>query len=324
MMRKEQIDLGIVILHYLNVDDTYETVQSFKDRLDTDSYRLVIVDNASPDGSGKLLMEKYQEDEKIVVILNEKNLGFSAGNNIGIEFMHQNYSFEFLVLSNNDIYLYEEHFQKKIKREYNVSGFAVMGPLIMTAESKCDANPISEKPYSKEDSLAEIALYKKWIKLGEKGLYPLYAKYDYYMRKLFSGYRNRHAGVIQKDRSKGLFLKKRDNIVLHGCFMIFSQIYFERFRGLDERTFMYSEENILYQHLKAMGMKMLYFPEIAIYHKEGASVNKAFKGDVKAKMFRYKVKMEAHQRYVQLLDELANGETKYCYLEKNMKYKALF
>lgn len=323
-MGKEKIDFGIVILHYLNIDDTYETVQSFKERLDTDNYRLVIVDNASPDGSGKILMEKYQADEKVVVILNEKNLGFSAGNNIGIEYMHQNYSFEFLVLSNNDIYLYEENFYKKVKQEYEISQFAVMGPLIMTVEGKCDANPISDKPYSKEDSLAEIAQYKKWIKLGEKGLYPLYARYDYYMKKFFSSYRNRHTGVIQKDRSNGLFLKKRDSIVLHGCFLIFSQTYFEKFRGLDERTFMYSEENILYWHLKALGMNMLYFPEIAIYHKEGASVNKAFKDNENAKMFRYKMKIEAHQSYIKLMDEFANGETKYCYLGEYIKCKALF
>lgn len=313
-MDKATVHLGIVILHYLNLNDTCETIQSIKERLDTDKYHIVVVDNASPNGSGTELKEKYFSDDHVTVLLNEKNLGFSAGNNVGIEFLKKNYHVEFVVLSNNDIVLYDEHFYEKVQRAFQKTQFAVMGPLIMTADGRCDANPISDVPYTREDSLAEIAQYEKLVKLGQMGMYPVYARYDYYMRKLFSKYREKHSGVLQKDRSRGLYLKERQNIVLHGCFMVFSNVYFKTFRGLDERTFMFSEENILFQHLKQAGLKMLYYPEIAIYHKEGASVNKAYAEGVKAKLFRYEMKIKSHRAYIELIDEIDEGKNSYYYL----------
>ena len=44
-----------VILHYLAIDETYKSVDSIEKKIDTDMYKIVIVDNASPDKSGALL-----------------------------------------------------------------------------------------------------------------------------------------------------------------------------------------------------------------------------------------------------------------------------
>ena len=43
--------------------------------------RIVVVDNASPDGSGLNLVEEFSEDPSIHFILNEKNVGFAAAQN---------------------------------------------------------------------------------------------------------------------------------------------------------------------------------------------------------------------------------------------------
>lgn len=52
-----------VILHYLAIDETYKSVDSIEKKIDTDMYKIVIVDNASPDKSGALLKEHYKNDD---------------------------------------------------------------------------------------------------------------------------------------------------------------------------------------------------------------------------------------------------------------------
>ena len=301
---KQALDLAFVILHYLNMEDTIETVESIRNKVDTGAYHIVVVDNASPDDSGKELEARYRNAQHVDVILNERNLGFSAGNNAGIIHLRTLYSPKFIILSNNDIQLYDDHLFEKTNAEYQRSGFAVMGPMILTADGRCDANPISDVPYSRKECENEILQYQRLIRRAENGTYKLWAKYDYYMKKFVTRYRVQHQGPVQKDRSAGVFLQKRENVVLHGCFMIFSEKYFEHFEGLDVRTFMYSEENILYTHMQHLSLIMLYNPDIIVYHKEGASVNNAFKGGIDAKVFRYRTKIQAHQGYLSLLDEL--------------------
>jgi GT2 family glycosyltransferase len=56
---------------------------------------IIVVDNASTDGSVDFLKDKFQD---INLIINEKNLGFGAGNNIGIRASQG----EYIMMLNND------------------------------------------------------------------------------------------------------------------------------------------------------------------------------------------------------------------------------
>ena len=54
-----------------------DCVASIDNNIDTEKYHIVIVDNASPNGSGKELEEYYEHSEKVTVLLSEENLGFA-------------------------------------------------------------------------------------------------------------------------------------------------------------------------------------------------------------------------------------------------------
>jgi len=43
--------------------------------------KIILVDNASHDGSAKAILVEYKD---VILIENDKNLGFAVGNNIGI------------------------------------------------------------------------------------------------------------------------------------------------------------------------------------------------------------------------------------------------
>ena len=71
-----------LILHYNVIDETVKSVDSIKNNA-SGNYKIIIVDNASPNGTAKDLRELYGSDKDIVLLFNDENLGFAKGNNVG-------------------------------------------------------------------------------------------------------------------------------------------------------------------------------------------------------------------------------------------------
>ena len=65
-----------------------------------------------------------------------------------------------------------------------------------------------------------------------------------------------------KKKKEKEFIKRCEYVQLHGCFMLFSRKYIEKFNGLDDRTFLYREEAILMKHLTENGLNSVYLPDI--------------------------------------------------------------
>lgn len=307
----KKLDIAIIILHYVNMNDTIECVQSFIDNLDTHNYLLVVVDNASPDGSGKELDNLYVKHDRVKVILNSENLGFSAGNNIGIEYVKNNFAVDFIVLSNNDIVLKESSFYSKIKNEFKANSFAALGPLIMTADGAYTSNPIFDLPYTMQAAKCQKKEFEKRLKRLKNPLYPLNERVYGFFKKL--GRRLKLYKSVDNGRKLPLSpfdanLKKRFSVVLHGSFLVFSPIYFEYFNGLDARTFLYAEEDILYQHLIDKNLVIEYDPEIVVYHKEGKSVQSSSKSTKSKKIFVTENCIKAINAYIIFLSELENNK----------------
>ena len=76
-----------------------------------------------------------------------------------------------------------------------------------------------------------------------------------------------------------------ENIVLHGSFLIFSKKYIEKFDGLDDRTFMYREEELLALRLKKNNLKSVYNPKIEIFHNEDSATNAITRSNRKKEIF---------------------------------------
>ena len=105
-MEKIKVDFVFVILHYNTVIDTKECVDSIAENfVSTYTYQIVIVDNCSPNKSGKELVEYYSNNEFVKVLISESNLGFAGGNNLGCLYASKKYNFKFLVMLNNDTLL---------------------------------------------------------------------------------------------------------------------------------------------------------------------------------------------------------------------------
>lgn len=302
---KTKIKVGVVILHYNNIEDTLECVESFKNNLDTDSYFLLVFDNASPNKSGPIIKDKLKGYENLEVYLNDKNLGFGGGNNKGIEIIREKYDPDFIVLSNNDIVLLEKNFYEKLNEEYKRCNFALLGPMIITADGRCDSNPIFDSEYTESAAKYDLSVMERKLKAYKMNLYKPYMKLRNFAYRISKKLRNKRP-ASRKNREAGVFFKRRENIVCHGCFMVFSKTFFEKFDGLDLRSFMYAEEDILYKHLMDEKMTTVYAPEVVVYHKEGQSVGTTYGKNREKEIFLLERYIEANKGYLNLLEELKN------------------
>ena len=75
--------LSIITLTLNNLEYTKKYIESLY-RFTSD-FELIIVDNASTDGTVDYLESLRLENDNVKVIYNEENKGFSKGNNQGIE-----------------------------------------------------------------------------------------------------------------------------------------------------------------------------------------------------------------------------------------------
>ncbi len=274
-MEKIKLDIAFVILHYMAVNDTIECIESVFARCGGCDIHVIIVDNASPDGSGKQLEEKYRDNPSVTVIRNEKNLGFANGNNTGFKYAKENFDCKYIILSNNDIVLFQNDMLDIINKEYERTGFAVLGPMILTKDGRYTSNPQRMEALSREQTRQMKKDMENFLLFQKLYIRPVYIMY----RKVF---------LKKKKRSRICdHFRSYENVTLHGSFMIFSKDYISKFDGLDDRSFMYGEEDLLHRRLIKNGLKSVYTPGFAVYHKEDASTNTASKSSRKKREFYY-------------------------------------
>ena len=256
-----------LILHYMAIDDTIKCINSIEDRCDNTNYDIVVVDNNSKNDTGKILVEKYKNNKKIHIILNKENLGFSGGNNIGFRYIKENLNPDYIVMMNNDTYLIQDDFYKQIDTEYSNSKCAVIGPKVYLNDGVCNNGY----------ELPNINQRKKEI----KQLIILKTLNFFHLDKLlYKITRNSKKEVICDDR--------KEDVVLHGSCLIFTREYINRFDGLEQLTFLYGEEEILYLQIKEKDLLSVYNPQIMIHHSEDAGTNLSVKNWHDKQKRRYK------------------------------------
>jgi GT2 family glycosyltransferase len=89
--------LAIILVNWFSYEVTRNCLISLKD-LNYLNYSIIVVDNASEDGSGERLKNEFSE---IIYLSNEQNLGFTGGNNVGIKLALES-GFDLIMLLNND------------------------------------------------------------------------------------------------------------------------------------------------------------------------------------------------------------------------------
>lgn len=272
--------VGFVVLHFNNINSTIKCVDSIISNTLNELVHVVIVDNASPDGSGIELLNNYLNNNRISVILNSENYGFSRGNNIGCTYLKTRFNPEFICVFNNDTYINDNNFINKIKQSYIKTKFHALGPKIWNTRRFYNQNPY--KVISNIDEIDNI------INEVEKKLYLL----KFNLPLLFYMYSN--------------FFQKKTKLFsdgLYGAAIIFSKKYFELFeKTFPEITFMYGEENFLFYRKIKYNLIFEYDFNITVYHNHSNSTRKISRFIIDKWKFQYK----------EILKALLNLKNIYC------------
>lgn len=122
--------LAIVILNWNGKKDTLECIKSIS-KLDLKNINLtvVIVDNASTDGSVAEFNKLKNTKHSYAVIQNSNNLGFAGGNNTGLEFAVKN-KFDYILLLNNDTRLDPKLLTNLVKTTKDQDKWGMISPKI--------------------------------------------------------------------------------------------------------------------------------------------------------------------------------------------------
>jgi O-antigen biosynthesis protein len=200
-----------------------------------------VVDNNSVDGSVALIREKFPD---VKLIVNERNLGFSAANNIAISKAVG----EYVLLLNPDTVVQEDTFRK-------IMAFMDAHPDAGAAGIKMVDGKGNFLPESKRGlPTPAVAFYKIF---GLARLFP--------RSKTFGQY---HLTYLDKEQNHQVE-------VLSGAFMLMRRTALNSAGLLDEDFFMYGEDIDLSYRIMKAGYKNYYFAGSSIIHYKGESTKKA-------------------------------------------------
>ncbi|WP_051237892.1 glycosyltransferase family 2 protein [Lacticigenium naphthae] len=266
--------LGIVILNYLNWEDTVECIDSIYNQTYGD-LEIVVVDNNSKNRSIENIKGKIIADKKRIPIhflQSDENLGFAKGNNLGIHYCINKLNISNVFVVNNDTIFKEfDYFEKLVKVPMDKTVGAI-GTRIVGSDGN-NQNPIYFNPSLK-------SVFRELI-------FPIIETYRNIKRFVQS---NRIEGRKEKDSKKDT--TQKSGYILHGAAILLTENYLNKATGFYPKTFLYYEENILGLIFKKMNLKMIYLDDIEIYHKEDQSSTMSFNNqtDIKYKYGRKSVK----------------------------------
>ena len=283
--------ISFIILNYKSFKDTTECINSIN-RIKTDKEKsIIVVDNNSMTPLEKKEILNYTND----IVLLDENLGFAKGNNIGCKYAIDKYNPDFLVVINSDTVIEQKDFIDKIYELYDKYNFDMMGPKILPSDSD-SCNPF--KAYQTLEEVNNRINYTKKL---------IFIYQNFILRNLLKLYIKTKRIFVKPDKPKNGLIDKL-NIPLHGCSLIFSRKYYEKFDDIFYNdTFLYHEEEFLYLRCKNNNLISLYSPELEIIHKEGQSLNKLY-NNYKKEIFRNKEILKSLEL---LKKEMENQEVNY-------------
>jgi len=279
-----------LILHYQTIEDTKECINSILANINYENYNIIVVDNGSPNGTGRKLTELYKNNPKVKIIISENNLGFARGNNLGFKYIKNNFDSDFIVMINNDTIMQDQNFIQKIIEEYDREPYHILGPKIISLVNQKNQNPM---PVTQK-SIKEVKrnIFKLRILLLSN-----YLRLEGFLREIYET-------LIKKVENDDL--NQENDYMLHGSCLVFSKDYIKKYDGLYDRTFLYSEESILYFISKRDNLKMRYFEKAFIYHKEDSATNSILKEEYQKRRFIYKHSLNSLKELYKLMKESQN------------------
>ncbi len=235
------MDLSIIIVNYNVKEFLQNLIHSIEKASTNITKEIIVIDNASDDGSVEFLKEKFPQ---IRLIANKINLGFGKANNIGLKEATGKY----ILLLNPDTIVAEDTFEKMLEffdknSEAGLAGCKILNP----------------------DGTLQLACRRSfpgpWTSFTKvSGLSSLFPK-----SKLFARY-----NLTYLDENQSYEVD-----AISGSFMMMRKVVYEKVGGFDEQFFMYGEDLDICYRIQKAGFKVFYVHTTQIIHYKGESTKRS-------------------------------------------------
>jgi N-acetylglucosaminyl-diphospho-decaprenol L-rhamnosyltransferase len=230
-------DVSIVVVTYKCRDEAAECLASIYERTHGVSFEVVVVENASGDGTAERLRNEFPA-VKLVAL--EENIGFAAGVNRGVE----EATGEYVLLLNPDSVVHEGAVPELVEFAGDNPGHGLYGGRTLWPDGTVCPGSCWGKP-----SLWSLFCFSTLLSTVFKG------------SRVFDP---ESLGGWQRDTV-------REVDIVTGCLLLAPREVWDVLGGFDERFFMYGEDGDLALRVARLGLRPIITPDAVITHEVGVS-----------------------------------------------------
>lgn len=226
--------LSVIIVNYNTREMTLKCLESIRADIEGIESEVILVDNASSDGSVEAIREQCPW---VNVIASPKNLGFGAGNNLGLKIAQGDY----FLLINTDALPHPGATRTLIEYLKNHPKTAVVGPKLLNADGS------TQQSCFRFPSPTRAWMENLWIS------------------SVF-----RRISFVDDYRGWAHDQERAVDFVIGACILVRKSVY-NKIGGFDERFFMYAEESDWMFRMHQAGWTISFTPTAVVTHLGGAS-----------------------------------------------------
>lgn len=270
---RRPVDLAVVILNYNTRALLQACLRSLQASATELAVEVMVVDNASTDGSAALVREEFPQ---VQVIVNPANIGYSAGNNVGLRML----GFDqfpprpvdslprYVLLLNPDTVVPPQTLTAMVRFMDDHPTIGVAGPRVRRPDGSLD------RACRRSFPTPQVSFYRM---IGLSRLFPRSRRFNAYNLEYLP-----EEAVHPVDSVVGAYMQVRREVILAVGL-------------LDERFFMYGEDLDWAKRIKDAGWEIWYNGAVEITHvKEAASRQSA-----KARIDFYEAMWLFYQKHYQ-------------------------
>lgn len=232
------MELSVIIVNYKTEELTSNCIDSvIKSNTRNLEYEIIVVDNASDDGSIEAIEKQFPQ---VKVIKNHDNLGFSKANNMGIKESQGDY----ILLLNSDTIVEANTLKGAVSFIKDHKHIGALGCKILLPSGKLD--PACKRSFP-------TPLNGLYHSLNLDAAFPDSLRFGAY-------------NLTYVDENKTCSIE-----CIMGAFMLVPRVVIDQVGMLDEDYFMYGEDIDWCFRIKQAGYQVMYYPEVRIFHHKKAS-----------------------------------------------------
>lgn len=249
------MDLSVLIVNYNTRDLTCACLESVFEQTRDIEFEVILVDNASTDGSVEAIQTQFPQ---VTLIAEQENLGFGRANNLAGAQARG----EYVLLLNSDTVVLDGALQKLVAFARKHPDAGICGGRTVFADGRLNATSCWGKP----------TLWSEFC-IGT-GLSKLFRNSSLFNPRVLAGW----------DRDT-----ERPVDVISGCFLQMPRQLWDELEGFDPRFFMYGEDVDLNLRVHAKGKQCMFCPDAEIIHYGGKS--EKMRAEKMIRLFRAKTQL---------------------------------